>query len=313
MSIRISDYDVAVLLALAEHRVLTNGQMAALLSRSERSLRGRLTELAKAGYLAVDVSSTFGRGRPAKLVALTMTGLNLLKQQRKIPEETSARAVLPEGLGSLAHHEALNDFRVCLAILSSNHSALTTNFLTATSPFLRSTEAGRVFAADWLNDRVIDADSLRLVPDGVFMIRHVPNDKALLFFLEIDMGTESLGSAARPRADLCHKILDYQEYFRSGRFSRYDDAWKSRFHGFRVLFVTNSPERQTGVCRLVVVNPPSDFVWVADLNRIVTGGLAASVWRRGGRIDRPETSILGSEVSREVIEQARKHAVAEES
>lgn len=300
MTLRLTGDDLNLLAAIAEHRVLTKGQMVRLFSRNERALRGRLNELAKVGYLDTQPTLSSKRGRPEIQATLTPAGIGLLETHHRLPEDIAASLVLAGQLVWAPHHRALNDFRVCLAVLPAICPSLKIDFITATSPVLRMTEAGRAFAADWLDGQLASQDSPGLIPDAVFMIRHEPRDKSLLFFLEVDMGTESLASPTRARGDLRHKIQDYQSYSRSERYRRYGDAWKCQFNGFRVLFVTAPPGRRASVCRLVVQHPPSDFIWVADQDQLVTQGLAAPVWSRGGRTDIPEASILGPDFGRQL-------------
>ena len=53
MSLRLSDADAAILIALADCHVLTLAQMATLLDRNANSLRRRLSALADQGMINV--------------------------------------------------------------------------------------------------------------------------------------------------------------------------------------------------------------------------------------------------------------------
>ena len=303
---RLTNDDFELLATVAEYRVLTKSQAVRLLSRNERALRKRLGQLEEAGHLQVGQTSAPRQGRPEHRIWLTEAGIDLLKEQTRLPAELPVDMVLPGALADSRHHQAQNDFRVALAQLAKALPELTVVFLTDKSPTLRSSAAGLVFAADWLDGRRTDEQSPRLVPDAAFVMKYPPRNKAFLFFLEVDMGTESRASETRPRGDIRHKIREYQQYFRSERYKRYEEAWGCRLHGFRVLFVTSSARRRDSIGGTVRANPPSDFIWLADQAGIAERGLAGMIWRRGGRTDIGETSILGPEVSRQVLEQAAR-------
>ena len=306
MTTRITQDDLDLMMALAEHRVLTKGQIARLFARNERALRDRLSTLSKESYVQVQRISASKRGRPESQTYLTVQGVNLLKDRGILPDDIGAKRTVPDQLTWSMHHRALNDIRVELAILPKLLPTLKVAFLTDTSPMLRTTRAGQIFVADWLDRADGGGDSQHLIPDGAFMIRHETRNTALLFFLEIDMGTETLASQKGERTDVRHKLDAYQDYFRSGKSSRYGEAWQCRFRGFRVLFVTHPAGRRDAICRLVTTRAPLDFIWVADHDQLVSQGLAAPVWCRGGRMDSPETSILGSEVSQEILAKTSK-------
>ena len=53
-----------------------------------------------------------------------------------------------------------------------------------------------------------------MIPDGVFTISH--QEKTLLFFLEVDMGTETLASTKQGTGDVRQKIINYQSLFYNG-------------------------------------------------------------------------------------------------
>lgn len=76
----------------------------------------------------------------------------------------------------------------------------------------------------------------QLVPDLAFTLYSHELDKRLLFFLEMDMGTESLASPTRRTGDLRQKIELYREYFMASHY-RSISSPASPLNGFRILFV----------------------------------------------------------------------------
>ncbi len=118
----------------------------------------------------------------------------------------------------------------------------------------------------------------------------------LLFFLEVDMGTETIASRRPGGGDVRQKIVVYQSCFRGGLYKRYEPILGARLRGFRVLVLAHTSSRLAALCRLVRETPPSDFVWLTDQERMFSQGIWAPIWARGGHIDSPPQSILGTEM-----------------
>lgn len=167
-------------------------------------------------------------------------------------------------------------------------------FRAPTSPFLKRGPGDKAPPADHivLEDR--KGRRVDFTPDGVFMVTDNEQSKALLFFLEVDRGTESVASATQSRRDIRQKIVNYQTYFRSGGYKRYEETWGCEFNGFRLLFLVNTRVRHAALCRLIREMPPSGFVWLAEQEKMFELGVSGDIWSRGGRIDRPPQSILGT-------------------
>jgi hypothetical protein len=166
-------------------------------------------------------------------------------------------------------------------------------FLSPTSPLTPRREDGQPIVCD----SVLVGPGARtprdFTPDGVFSITDRTQQKTLLFFLEADMGTETIASPSGRAGDIRGKITTYQAYFRSGQYKRYGNFWSCDLLGFRLLVVTATENRLTSLCRLVQRMPPSDFVWLTDQDRVLGNGLAAPIWARGGRLNASPESILG--------------------
>ena len=61
--------------------------------------------------------------------------------------------------------------------------------------------------------------------------------------------------------------------------------------------MTNSLARSTSLSRLVQEMPPSDFIWITNQEKMFSEGLSAEIWARGGKMDRPPRSIIGSDLA----------------
>ena len=141
---------------------------------------------------------------------------------------------------------------------------LSTVFLSSTSPFLERGPADQPLVSDRAPAADTGGEPVQFTPDGVFTLIDQENGETLLFFLEVDMATETLASSRVNAKDIRNKVINYQQYFRSGGYKRYEELWKCELNGFRLLFLAHTPARLAALCRLVIGTPPSDFVWLTD-------------------------------------------------
>jgi len=298
MAFILNKTDRKALSSIAEHRVLTLSQVTAIQQKSRQVVRRRLRALEGAG-LILSATRSFGqsRGRPEKLVSLTETGIDLLRSEspalRRIPNSN----LTAEKLRCLDHQLLVNWFRIHLGHLERVIPQLSVQFLAPTSPYLKQDHKHRPFIFEHLPREGRRHHSNGFIPDGVLRISHKERKKALLFFLEVDMGTETVASLKRGPEDIRQKVLNYQRYFQSRRYKRYEKTWNSRFNGFRLLFLANTTSRLTLLCRLIQEMPPSGFIWATDLEQMFSQGLSAETWVRGGRQDASPESILGASMA----------------
>ena len=236
-----------------------------------------------------------GRGRPEGLVSLREEAVELLRDNGVIRAEAPRGDFAADRIRCLDHLLLANDFRVQLAQVQRIVPALAVQFLSPLSlrPREPSDDRPLVHERFRLDD---DCGSwVQFTPDGVFSITHSGPVKALLFFLEVDMGTEALASPRRCGQDVRQKIVNYQAYFRLRRYKRYERIWGCRLRGFRLLFLAHSAARKVALCRLVREMPPSGFIWLTDRGSLLSQGVWAPIWAQGGRLDLPPQSILGSQ------------------
>ena len=143
-----------------------------------------------------------------------------------------------------------------------------------------------------------EGEAVWFKPDGVFRIADSEQKKSVLFFLEVDMGTEAVVGEEGSVKDIRQKIINYQRYIQSGRYKVFESLWKCPFNGFRLLFLAHSLERMAALCRLVEQMPPSDFIWVTAQERMFSQGLADTIWARGGKMAKSAESILNWSMAR---------------
>ncbi|HSA25147.1 MAG TPA: replication-relaxation family protein [Phycisphaerae bacterium] len=293
MASDLSHDDERILVSIAQQGALTVDQITRLHQRNANSLRRRLRRLRDQGF--IDLSSRrlgANRGRPENLVLLGPEGFERLRAVKALPPADSATG--PVKANCLEHELLVAEVRVQLAQMERLLPELKTRFFTATWP--ARTDSGEPFSIREKLDLGPDYGALEFVPDGVFSILHSRLGSTLLFFLEVDMGSQPGTSGRAPDRDIRRKIVNYQHCFGTGKYHRYERLLDCRLRGFRLLFVTESVNRCRFLCRQVRAMPPSDFVWLTDAGRLLKAGLWAAIWARGGWDTQAPESILGSQL-----------------
>ena len=294
MTSTITKNDRELLASIGEHKALTVKQLSILSQRSSQVVRRRMRTLIEEELIITEIHG-YGRdrGRPVDLIFLTEKGASLLSKEGISPGYFTDKAEIPL---SIDHLLLVNWFRIHLLQIEKSLPQIIVHYLTPNSPTRDNTSLSKTHSASNGPDRTTE-----FIPDGVFSITSKGIEKkTLLFFLEVDMGTETLASMNRNRNDIREKVLRYQALFRSGNYKRYEGVFDSKFNGFRLLFLANSTARLSSLCRLVREMPPSDFIWLTDQEKMFSHGLSAKIWARGGRNEDPLQSILGPGLSCEI-------------
>ncbi len=287
---KIPEKDWELLRFTDSFKILTVIQLSALSRRSPQVIRRRLRSLGERGFISTQ-QQAYGnrRGRPEDLILLSEAGYSVLHKQtdRNGKCQNNDKYAAPE----FVEHELLvNWFFIHLIQIARQIPQLSVQYFTqyySTAEDAPST--GRMIRIQLPGDK----DKLEFIPDGIFTVSDSVSKKTLLFFLEVDMGTETLASPARGLKDIRQKIVNYQYLFRSSRYKRYEGYFNATLNGFRVLFVTHSPSRLKTLCQLTASMPPADFIWLSDRDRLFPSGLADEIWVRGGALDCQPYTILG--------------------
>lgn len=109
------------------------------------------------------------------------------------------------------------------------------------------------------------AAAVPLIPDGYFEI--VRSDERDSFFLEVDRGTESLGTWAT-------KVRRYLALATTGLFER-----QFRSHRFGVAVVAHSDRRLAGIQRTIAAQTHRIF-WLTTITSIKRDGFWSPIWLR---------------------------------
>ena len=295
MSFRLKEADCKTLACTADHRMLTVTQLAAIFQKSRHVIRRRLCDLEKEGLVEV-VGHEYGRGRgrPESSLGLTEQGMDLLREEGLIDRTVPYDRVVADGIFCAGHQLLLNWFRIHVAQVERVLPRLTVKFLAHNSPYLPQGPDGPVSITDCSPVPGRGIQEVKFAPDAVFATYDSAESKTCLFFLEVDRGTETMASPKRAMTDIRQKVISFQFYFRSARYKRYEGIFDCSLRGFRLLLLTHSPGRLTALCQLVQEMPPSDFVWLTECSRLFPDGVSARIWARGGNLQGPPQSILGT-------------------
>lgn len=299
MTTLLNKRDQSLLLWLAEYRVLSTSQIALLNEKNTRSIRRQMKNLLDLNFVeSIQRSFTGARGRPEGLFCLSQKGVDLLHENRMFDPLISLERIQWKGWQSLEHQIGVNWVLIHTKVLErSTH--LKVNHISHTSPIYPDCKSSEPF----IHDTVLFKDGLKQIgftPDAVLVIEDTSQNKSLLFFLEFDRATESLvGSKSN---SILQKIRNYQAYFQQGGYKRYEKVFNCCFKGFRLLFVSESKHRYLNLCRLVSDHTPSGFIWLTQLENIQTKGIGSRIWTRGGNLNEPPESVLGSNLAFGLVE-----------
>ncbi len=287
---------VPVLASIAEHRVLTVSQVAALHFSSKQAARRRLAQLEKANYVSASARCFGpGQGRPERMFALTTRAVDVLKGKGILGADVDPIFATAAKLEHVEHQILINWVRIHFMAIPKVRQNLSVRFFASTSPFVTGHAGYPVLST---HVPVGNGDEEELIPDGACLITRDQPLNSLLFFLEADRSTEPTTSENRAGNSLHGKILRYQHYLAHGDYrQRYETIAGIRLVGFRLLFVVSEDDRLCGICNLARGIPLSDFVWVTSVQRLFANGIGARIWTRGGRREFPPQSILGEQLS----------------
>jgi hypothetical protein len=289
--------DRELLCAVAGFRLAIVSQLCAWLSASEQMVRRRSRKLIAGGLLATSPRGFGRRGRPESVFAVTNTGANFLRKEGILHRNVPCNRVTGDALASMIEHQILlNWVAIECARLHRHSDKFSVQFISSTSPRHVSATGATV-----LYDRISKADGseVAFVPDAAFCITRRRDGKSLLFFVEVDMGTEAVTRRkADSNVDVQQKIASYRTYLGGRGYKRYESqaAFNVRSHGFRLLIVVNSTRRRDALGEFMRRSPhPCGFVWTCDNASLTRDGIAGKIWMVGGRMGEAPRSILSGE------------------
>lgn len=300
MSSKITKNSYDILTRLSDCQILTISQLSAFNQRSRQVVRRNIRTLRREGFIASkELGYGQGKGRREKIISLTAKGIEFLRDEGILSDKATFMKKNSTDSILFNHHLLVNWFHIHLIHMERVILQLSVNFLSSNSLSLK--EKNKPSLKERVQMESVLEGFIEFIPDGTFSLTYqdVNTNKTLLFFLEVDMDTETLASKKRNPKDLRQKVVNYQALFRSERYKHYERFFGVKLNGFRLLFLANTFARMTAICRLIQEMPPSDFIWVTDQERMFSHGLSAEIWTRGGKNDVPPQSIIGPKLVRD--------------
>ena len=288
---KLTSKDRSLLLQIAEYRILLIDQIAMLNNIGKRAVQKKVNTIYKNGILNFSPRN-FGinRGRPENICSLSKRGVQLLQGENIIPLNIHFQRITIEGLYNIEHELLVNWFQIYLDQILQKTSNFKIKFLSPNTPFLPLKKSGMPAISDNIRS---NSKNIEFIPDGVFSIASKKQNKSLLFFLEVDMGTESVISSRSIVETISQKIFNYKAYHLSRKYERYEKIFGYSFNGFRVLFLTNNASRRSTLSRFIFADKTNDFIWITDQEKMFQHGIGSNIWTRGGDISSSPESILG--------------------
>ncbi|WP_330178747.1 replication-relaxation family protein [Nocardia sp. NBC_01503] len=254
---RLLDRDRRLLSILAEHKVLTTDQIAALEFTSTRRAQDRLRKLREMGMLFAFRESLYGGGTSQTQHALGYLGARLIAATRaEKPPAQGAHALMLERLAcspTLAHRLGVNDFFCALAAHRNparHRDTANPEPVAGLTHWWSERQCTDCFRLD-----LYSGETVRLRPDGYGCWEQ--NDHAVRFFLEYDTGTESLTA-------LTGKLATYQR-FPTNEFGI-------------LLFSLHSSRRETALHRAISGYLPDITIATVARDHMHPDGPAGPVW-----------------------------------
>lgn len=295
MTFRLIAEDVDLLATVADHRILAVRQLQTVLNRNLAALRRRLRLLREEGLIGLVAGGMSGRpGRPGHLVSVRPTGVALLKSHGRLHQSIPVERVVSETISCPEHHLLLNEIRVQLACVERFIPSLAVRFLASYSPGLYAENYSGPFIHERFTVAEETGEEMSFTPDAIFAVSDAERKKTVMFYLEIDMGTEPHASRDPLRHDVRQKIVNYKACFRTRHYSRHQQTFGSALQGFRLLFLTHDAGRLSSLCRQVREMRPSVFIWLTDKASLTEQGVWGPIWIPGGNTEGSRQSILGS-------------------
>jgi len=298
MALRFNTKDKRMLSLIAEHGILTVTQIAAFTERSRQVVRRRMRFFISEGLIMTRMRG-YGRGpgRPEDIIFFTEKGVMLFRNEGIIADQVTCITEKTIEALPIDHCLLVNWFYIHSLKIERAISKLSVHYLSSNLTSLERNEHNESIRNLHIRMKNEAGETFQFIPDAVFSIRNEKIEKELLFFLEVDMDTEPISSWVRNSKDIRQKILNYQALFRNGHYRTFEEIFKAKFNGFRLLFLVNSAARLASLSRLAQEMPPSDFIWLTNQEKMFSDGLSAEIWVRGGKTDRSPQSIIGSDLA----------------
>jgi hypothetical protein len=287
-----TERDSALLQDICTHKYLSMTQVQRLHFVSEQTAYRRIRALRDAGLVR-----TFQvPGHDEQLVALDKTGALHVAESLGVDATTlrwNEKSDLPKDHYFVRHFLAVNDFWIMLRQACTEAPVGLLGFIPDSHGERTKSGAVTKYIRDTVGVQAGGTFALAHTPDAVFALGR--GERAALFFLEVDRGTEVVSD---PDKGVLKSIRFYVQYLLSGGYQRYaKDFDIAAFKGFRALYVTTGDMRATNMRQAAnTVEAPDKakrFLWLTTFDELIEPGILAPVWRSLDSRDDTQYSIVG--------------------
>lgn len=288
---KFQERDGDILRDVYKHRYLSVSQIQRLHFPSLQTAYRRMRALAQLNLVASFSVPNINEA----IFGLKSKGLDLLSSVEGVERSDlkwQESAGTPKDYYFMKHFLAINDFRITLRESCKLHDIELLGFIPEYYGERNEKGIGEKYIKDMIQDKSPKREQVSHTPDGVFALKK--GDKQLLFFLEIDRGTEVIGD---PNVGVLKSLRFYIGYLMENKYQRFTKDFGGRdFKGFRVLFVTTTQARLQNIrtaCNSLDVPPKAkQFIWLAPTERITDQTLLQSIWVSADTADQTTYAIV---------------------
>ncbi len=289
---RLTDRDHEVLLALWRFQYLSVAQIQRLLFPSTQTVNRRLRILSSEDY--VEIFSV--PGLPDRLVRLRSAGAAVVAGSLELPLAATGWTRdrgRPKDHWFARHFLRISDFRIALLQACRCAPVRLLGFIPEYVGRKPRSGAYRKYIQDVVADIAQPGSKISHTPDGVFALSRA--ERAGLFFLEVDRGTEVISHPARGVGKL---VRFYLNAIASRAFERYQEDFGVTFEGFRILIVTSTLARLRNIqdAAAAISFEPSNaksLIWITTVEATECANvLTDTIWRTLDPEDRGGYAIV---------------------
>jgi hypothetical protein len=275
---QITERDIAILLDVYKYRYLSLTQLQTLHFPSLRTVQRRLKVLTTLGYLRAFRAPSISE----RIFYLDKKGADIVAVELHVEVEDLQwyrYTKAPKDYHFLKHFLSINDFRILLTQACQDNPVQLIGFI----PEYMGEKTVTGDVKKYIRDKVCDVSTTQIeyshTPDAVFSLGR--DEKAALFFLEIDRGIEVISD---PQKGLLKSVVFYLNYWIDGKYQKYSSDFLNKpFRTFRSLFVVPSGERlqhlRKEVTRLPFAKPEAKrFLWGTSESQLTKHTIFDPIW-----------------------------------
>lgn len=241
--------DLLLIFNIQKYSFLTINQSVKALNngRGYQGIARRLRAISERGYLSFFGHTKVGFANVPKVYHITRKGYHVLEENFFYEQIGDFRQKSPpKWTAKTQHRLALVDVLIALDNSLTRFDHLDLVKVATEYRYIKSGKFPRAETTDYISEDHTKEN--KIVPDGAFILHSRRTDARILFFIEIDMGTENITSrvATSSNFPLLLKFKKYDHYLANKTYSQKYQQF-GRFDYFIMLFITTTPKRIANV------------------------------------------------------------------